>query len=272
MSYTITKGLMSGLDDYVYMDVEQHRYYDRDQREYESVSKFIARFVKPFDVAKMAPLVAKKRGITVKEVLTEWDYTRDTAINHGNRIHDALERFDKTTTIIPANEDLRPTILAVSGVYKSYYRRVSEALIYDTEHFIAGTTDKIMQCTSHPNSVIDLDDYKTNLSKGIEYKSKYNEYMLGPLSHLQNCSYNKYALQLSIYAYLYQKKTGCKIGMLNIMFIPAQDHLSFRRIPVPYLLHEVKAMLEYKQVMDAVKLPAGFSAVETEAGVNDDDF
>ncbi len=267
MSYEIVKGLLPGLDSYVYMDVEQHRYFDRDQREYESVSKFISRFVKPFDVQKMAPLTAKKRGVSVKTVLDEWNLTRDNAINHGNRIHDALERFDKTTTITPENDDLRPTILAVSGVYKSYYRRVSEALIYDTQHFIAGTTDKIMQCTSHPNSVIDLDDYKTNLSKGIEYKSKYNEYMLGPLSHLQNCSYNKYALQLSIYAYLYQKKTGCKIGMLNIMFIPPHDHLSFRRIALPYMKLEVEAMLEYKKVVDSPKtvaIPSGFSMIDDE--------
>jgi hypothetical protein len=270
----VRQGAIVGLDDYVALEPESHRYFDKDGREYLSVSKFIGMFKKPFDTDRMSKLSAKKYGVSQAEILRRWEKKKNMAIDHGNRIHDALERFDKTTTIKPENEDLRPTILSISKMYSTYYRRVSEAVLYDTESLVAGTTDKIMQCTSHPKSVVDLDDYKTNLSKGIQFKSDYNDYLLGPLAHLQECNYNTYALQLSIYAYLYQKKSGKNIGMLNILFIPPDDHLSFRRIPVPYMKAEVEAMFEYKRVMESVRVDRsiGFTATHEEELDLSEDF
>ena len=244
--------MINGLDDYVTLEPISHRYFDKDGREYESVSRFIGRFKQPFDREMISRRTAKSRKVSQATILAEWDKKRDNAIDHGNRIHDALDKFDKTTIIDPENEDLRPTILAISVLFRDYYRNVSEAVLYDTESLIAGTTDKILQTTSHAKSVIDFDDYKTNLSKGIEFKSSYGNYMTGPVSHLQDCNYNHYALQLSTYAYLFQKKTGRKIGMLNILFIPPHDHLHFRRIPVPYMKLEVEAMFRHRGLTDDI--------------------
>jgi len=259
---------IEGIDNYVYLDKESHRYYDRDGREYESVSRFIGRFSKPFDRELISRMSAKKKGVSQDSLLAEWDKKRDDSIDHGNRIHDALEKFEKTTLIDPSNEDLRPMILSVNSVYKDYYRRHAEVILYDSEELIAGTTDKLLQTTSHKNCVIDFDDFKTNLKKGIQYKNEYGNYMLGPVSHLMDCNYNKYALQLSIYAYLFQKKTGRKIGALNLMFIPPTDMLGYKRIPTPYLKAEVEAMFEYRRqtINQTLQIPVSSTVVE------DDDF
>jgi hypothetical protein len=246
--------LIKGLDNFVTLEPESHIYTDKDGGTYLSVSKFLDLFSKKFDRMGISKMSAAKKGVSQEEILAEWDKKRDDSIDHGNRIHHALERYEKSTTILPEDEDLRPMILSVTKQYSHYYRCYQEVCLYDTEFMIAGTSDKVLQCTSSPKSIFDLSDYKTNLSKGIQFKNDYGQYMLGPLSHLQDCNYVKYSLQLSIYSYLLQKKTGCKIGQLSIHYIPAHNYLYHVKYPVPYMKMEVEAMLKWKQE-NAIPLP-----------------
>lgn len=238
--------MIKGLDSFVKLEPISHTYKDGDGQEYLSVSKFLGLFSKKFDREGISKMSATKKGVSQESILKEWDKKRDDSIDHGNRIHLALERFETSAVILPEDEDLRPMILSVANDYKHYYRVHQEVCLYDTEFKIAGTSDKVLQCTSHPKSVFDIADYKTNLSKGIQFKNDYGQYMLGPLSHLQDCNYNKYALQLSVYAYLLQKKTGCKIGQLSIHYIPAHNYLQHIKYPVPFMLREVEDMLKWK--------------------------
>jgi hypothetical protein len=248
--------MIIGLDSYVYLEPEAHKYFDMDGRQYLSVSKFIELFTVPFDRDMISRAVAKKRGISQAEVLVEWDLKRDGSIDHGVRIHDCLEKFEKTTIVDSTNEDLRPLCIDLGLHFKQYYRKVPEAILYDNGSFVAGTTDKIMQKTSHKNSRVDFADYKTNLEKGIYYENDYGKYLTGPLSHLMDCNYNRYSLQLSIYAYLYQKKTGRNIGTLSIIYIPPDDFMKWRSIPVPYMKKEAEAMFEDYMNRKQVRLTA----------------
>ena len=61
-----------------------------------------------------------------------------------------------------------------------------------------------------------IGDFKTN--KRFNFYSSFNEYMIGPLSHLTVCEFNTYALQLSLYAYLYEKMTNKKCDGLVIFY------------------------------------------------------
>lgn len=236
---------IKGLDNFVTLHHESHTYTDGNGCKYMSVSKFLDRFCKPFDRENISRMSGAKRGISQQEILAEWDKTKDDAIDHGNRIHNALESYEKTTFILPEDQDLKPMILSVATEYSHYYRIYQEQVLYNSQIYVAGTSDKILVCTSHPSSVIDIDDYKTNLSKGIQYKNKTNQYMLHCLSHLQDCNFNKYALQLSFYAWLLQQQTGRKIGTLGIRFIPPHDPLAHYRIPVPYMKHEIEEMVNW---------------------------
>jgi hypothetical protein len=231
----------------VTLNEETHVYTDNHNRIYTSVSQLLSQFSKKFDREGISRMSAKKHGVSQEEILADWDKKRDDSLDHGNRIHNCLELYQKTATILPGNEDLLPTVKSICSEYSSYYRVFPEEIIFSEEHLIAGKTDNRFQLTSHKNSIIEFGDYKTNLSNGIQYTNKYGQYMLGPLSHLQDCNFNKYALQLSLYAYLYQKNTGCKIGSLHIMFIPPDNHLAWRKIYIPYMLYEVEAILNWRK-------------------------
>lgn len=231
----------------VTLDEATHQYTDNYGKSYMSVSAFLSLFSKKFDREGISRLSAAKKGISQEEILAEWDKKRDDAIDHGNIIHNALEGYMKTTTLRDEESHLMPLVKSISKEYSEYYRIFPEEIIFCEEELLAGKTDNRFQCTSHKSSIIDFGDFKTNLSNGIQFKNKYNQYMLGPLSHLQDCNYNKYALQLSTYAYLHQKKTNCKIGSLHILFIPPDNHLNWRKIYVPYMKSEVEAMLEWRR-------------------------
>jgi len=229
----------------IYLKEDTHQYFDTDGNEYQSVSSFLSSFSKKFDKEKMSRLSAAKKGVSQEELLAEWDATTKKAIDHGNRIHDNLEMFMKTTTV--KDQDLLPLAKSIASEYSKYHRTFQEEIIWNEEYRLAGKTDNRFQHTSSKNSVISFGDFKTNLSKGIEYENKYGQYMLGPLSHLQDCNYNKYSLQLSLYAYMYQVATGCNIGSLHILYIPPDNFLNWKKIPVPYLKYEVEAALQYKK-------------------------
>lgn len=230
----------------VQLEPISHKYFDKDGNEYLSVSKFISQFTPTFDKDRISAAYAAKNNLSQKDVLDQWDKKAQAAINHGNQIHNALERYEKTTVILPEDISLKPMILSVASEYSHYYRIYQEQVLFDKEAKIAGTSDKVLQISSSSKSAFDIDDYKTNLSKGIQFYSDYNKYLLGPLSHLQDCNYNKYSIQLSIYAYMLEKAYNVKIRSLGIRFIPPHNILAHHRIPVPYMKAEVEAMFQYR--------------------------
>lgn len=240
--------MIQGLDNYVKLEPVSHTYKDTDGNEYESVSKFRSPFKKAFNKEMISSQVAKSEGRTKQSVLDEWESRTD----EGTRIHNAIERFNKTAEILPEDEDLREAILDIVSQYTGYYRVYNEVVVYDEENRIAGTMDQPMQVTSSKKSVIDIVDFKTNYQgikqKEIDKHGKLrNDYMLGCLSHLQNSKYNDYAIQLSIYAYMMEKKTGLKIGQLSIHWINPANPMQNFQIPVPYMKYEVLAMIQWKK-------------------------
>ena len=219
-----------------------HRYFDNHGKEYISWSKLIG-MVSP----KFEDTFASKNASD--ETKQEW----------------RKKLFQKEMKIEPENEDLTNLVTSVASSYKHYARVYVEKVVWSEEFFVAGTADVISRKTSHKDSVVDFSDHKTNLT-GISYESKYKNYLMGPLGHLQDCSYNKYALQLSMYAHLEQMKTGCKVGRLWINYFPGGDMENWKQLPVPFMKLEVQSLLEwYREQPKVVEVNVPSSNVYTGA-------
>lgn len=251
----------------VTLDESSHTYSDNHGNSYQSVSAFLGMFQKKFDRENISKMSAAKAGVSQEEILAVWDKKRDDSIDHGNRIHNSLESYMKTTQVLEGCDDLLPLCKSIAGEYSKYYRTYQEEILFSEEHLLAGKTDNRFQHTSSKNSVISFGDFKTNLSNGIQYENKYGQYMTGPLSHLQDCNFNKYALQISVYAYLHQLATGAKIGNLHILFIPPENFLSWRKIYVPYMKSEVMDMLEWKR-NNAIVMEKPITEVKQKSAIN----
>lgn len=228
----------------VILHPEKHQYFDTNGNEYLSVSSLLNQYAEKFDAKKMAKLSAGKgkyAGLSADEVEILWKQTGKDSSEHGTRIHNALELYSKKYEILSSDSDLEPLVKSITSDYKEYYIQHDEcALYYPFESpvgkywGIAGTADKILEVSVRSN-YFDVDDFKTNNRKGIEYHSKYNKYMLSPVSHLQDCNFVRYALQIGFYGLMMEGLTGKKFRSGSIRTIPPENFLSHKKIPVPYL-------------------------------------
>lgn len=233
----------------VYLEPVSHRYFHRGTgKELISWSRFIENFFPKFDKQAISRACAgrgKYVGMSQDEVLNAWAGKAKTAADHGTRIHDALEYFGKNFKMKAGAEDLQPLVLSVFADYKGYNKIFSEVVLYLDEG-IAGTCDDLFIVSSKKDSPFDLEDFKTNLDKGIEFAPADNvkeKWCLYPIDHLPNCSYTKYVLQLSMYAYMAERITGRKCRKLTLRFIPPEDKLQHIKIPVPYMKREIEDLV-----------------------------
>ena len=258
---------------------ETHKYESIGDKkiDWTSVTGLVGLFKKPFDQQGIAEKASKNKkskwyGMTPKEIITVWKGETNRAVKLGSWYHDqreaelamcnTIERSGVELPIInPLLQDgikLSPDQCLAPGVYP-------EHMIYLKSAGICGQADRVEVI----KDTIDLYDYKTNKeikTKGFTSWDGVTEKMTGPLSHLDDCNFNHYALQLSIYMYMMLKhnhsyKPG-KIEIHHIIFektgeddygypIVAVDQLGDpivkELIPyeLPYLKKEVQNIIKY---------------------------
>ena len=227
----------------VYLEPIKHEYINEDSgKKYLSVTKFIHKFVNEFPADRIANSMSRRSDETrsKEDILAEWATNNKKALTYGTAVHELLERVlkapggilftkdKKDQNIIDAFNDINPIVS--DRVY-------AERVLHLEEDGIAGTADVIEDYDEYFN----VWDFKTN--KKINFIDKYGKYMLSPLLHLSDCSYNIYALQLSFYAYMYSKETGKNVGRLGILWLNRETE-KFEIFPIPYLISEVKKILD----------------------------
>lgn len=224
-------------------DAAQHKYFNADGEEYESVSKTIGRYKPKFDAEKIAGFVAKKRGVSKQEVLDEWNGKKDFACDFGHDLHLCMEQYLK------GDESWRNSkfVLAVENFIpvnplSEKSKILSEVVLRSHEYKIAGTSDVIEDC----GNTFNVYDFKTNGK--FEFTSYKGQMMLHPLDFLPASHFITYTIQLSIYAYLYEKMTG-KTAKYLCLFHMDREKMTWTPIHVPYMKAEVMILLNnsYKQ-------------------------
>ena len=238
-----------GTIDIVSFEPKKHRYTDASGAEYKSVSRLLNSIEIPFDREGISMMMAKGIKNRQVEILAEWDAKLKSSHVWGNWIHDNLESYHKLGT---CDEKLKSVVQEIKPFYENYSQIYTEVLLSDIESKVAGQTDLVVQRQRSENTLYDFYDYKTNEQKGIEFDSirrkkdpwqHYNKFFLPPLAHLEDCNYNRYALQLSLYALMAQKQYGIRIGRLALIFI--DNELRVQPYPVAYLRFEAEMLLEH---------------------------
>lgn len=227
----------------VILDHDTHTYTNTENKDvYTSVTTFISQYKKPFDKEFWSKHVAKKEGIDPSVVLETWNSLTKTAQGRGTKIHLVMERFIKDRYVESGYEELADSFFKkTSHIINSTAEVLSEELLYDHEHKLAGTADLIIDC----GNIFHILDFKTN--KKFNFTSKYNEYFYKPVDYLQQCEFNTYTLQLSIYAYMYEQITGKRCGGLKIFYLRESSGKYWQEINCSYMKSAVRDMLQDKQ-------------------------
>jgi hypothetical protein len=261
-------------DDHKYISIDE-----TDLIDWISVTRLIHFFKEPFDTVAMAEACSKGKNpkynkMKPKDIIALWDSENKRAVNLGSWYHDQREkdllacntitRQGRELTIVNPLMDglvkLAPDQQLVEGIYP-------EHLVYLKSVGICGQADRI----EIVNDRIDVYDYKTNKEikmAGFVGKNGKSKKLLGPLSHLDECNYNEYALQLSTYMYIIQKHNfNLQPGKIQLDHVEFEiDHIDANGYPViahdakgdpmvrkvtpyelPYMKKEVIAMFKYVQ-------------------------
>lgn len=217
---------------------DTHQYFNSKGEEYISGTTFLHRFQKHFDTDKFATLKANKLGITKEEVLQMWAESSKKACDYGTAIHLLMENYINGVEQKAEHSDLYTSFNNIVQLDFMNAQKVhSEKLVWIDEYKIAGTADLIIE---HDDYEFSVGDFKTN--KSIDFCSKYGDRLLSPLSHLSDCNYNIYSLQLSLYAYLFSLLSGKKCRKVFLMHLN-EDKWNY--IPANNMEIEVRAMLRW---------------------------
>jgi hypothetical protein len=216
-----------------------HSYKNQFTREiYISATSLINKFKKPFDVETVSKRVAEKEGVTQAEVKAKWKKINDDSKVYGQKIHSVIEEYNKDKTVAEGYEDLIKAYKNLN-ILDDSDRLLVEEKIFNHSFKIAGTADIIRLEDKGGFSVFDL---KTN--KKFNLFNQYAEYLLSPLSHLSACEYTTYALQLSLYAFMYQNMTGRNVNQLGVIYYNKEDN-EFVYYPVTYMKYDIEVMLKH---------------------------
>ena len=183
----------------------------------------------------------------IQKVLDKWKAKNDKSIIKGNDYHSFKETQAKElgycenpftgkkcptihSTKIEIKKGVEYRSPTVSNLYDLEDGFHPELIIWNDKVKIAGQSDLVFIETVGDKRYIDLSDYKTNGK--IDTYNFMKHKMLDPLSHLMDCNYNHYRLQLSCYAWLLEQAG----------FIPR--NLEFRHLTTPYQFDYMKKEVE----------------------------
>lgn len=266
----------------VIFKAENHKYESldpNDRIDWISVTSFVGMFKQKFDPVAQSIKSSKNKkskwyGVPPEEIQAHWAKESERAIAAGTFYHDqresdvisldSIERAGRAIPIIrPIHED---------GVKKAPVQRLTEGIY--PEHFVylksiglCGQSDRV----EIVKDTVDIIDYKTN--KEIKKESFKNwegisQKMLDPVSHLDDCNFNHYSLQLSAYMYMilkhnprykpgkmmlhhviFEKEGEDKFGNPILKQNKDGEHIVKTVIPyeVPYLKQEILSMVKWLQ-------------------------
>jgi hypothetical protein len=265
----------------IFFNAQDHSYKSIDNEHnivWYSVTTVISSLKKPFDAKKTAEKVSKKQGskwfgIEPKIIQDIWSNEAKRATDLGTWYHNqreddlcslaSIEREGVTVPIfkpLPLKDGIKyaPNQKLEPGVYP-------EHMVYLKSAGICGQSDLVEVVNGRVNII----DYKTNKEIKMESFKDWegiSEKMLHPVSHLDDCNFNHYALQLSIYMYIILKHNPKLLpGTIYIHHIKfetdGKDDWGYpvakkdmngdpivkdvTPIPVPYLYDEVIAVMNH---------------------------
>ena len=249
--------LCKKLIDHPFKDItfydETHMYINSTGLKFRSVTGVIHKYTPPFDLEVNAKKYAEKEGIPVDAVKRDWEAKGEHGSNKGTLVHSVAE--DRLTRKVMVTKKImksqKPDTVDAIQMVSLYVKRllledrlvhlVSEFIVYDMLSGVSGMIDQIFW-DRESDSLLIL-DWKT--SKKIAKNNPFGGKMLHPFEDKDDCEFNTYSLQLSLYKHLIMKATGIPENKIKLQIgwiKETNDDVVI--IDVPYLADEVKYIMD----------------------------
>lgn len=184
----------------LFFDEATHTY-KIDDTVLKSVSQLVASQFQPFNANAISASLEKHKsadpqspyyGMTRSDILKSWNESGKHAREHGTRLHLHIEQFYMDGTIPQESPPEWEQFMKFVEDHGDWDIIGCEIRVHNRK--VAGTIDAIFNT---PKGVV-LVDWKR--CKAIDFSGYRNG--IGYMKHLEDCNYNRYSLQLSLYRQL----------------------------------------------------------------------
>ena len=224
---------------HITLDRDNHIYklQDYEDIKFTSVTTFIGQFFEEFDAKKVAAKLVKTNikymHMSVEELMAQWKYSAD----YGTIVHEELEDYIINGTEVKEKKSIQGVDWLKKYMMKSNYDVYSECVVYSKELKLAGTIDLLLYDKNSDS--YNILDWKT--SKRINSKAFKNKKGNHPVtSNMDDCNFNHYALQTSLYRYILEEFYGLKISEHMIIHLMDNQCIGYH---TPYMKNYIIAML-----------------------------
>lgn len=235
---------------------------DKEREISTSVTSLVHSYTNPFDAEKIAPLVARKEGVTKEVILSRWDFKRELACDKGTAIHAYMEwrfgkygnySYDKDFIIKKYGYDpIEPLWDKIKSVGEKFYQDYKDRLIPIGLELVLGSIDydlagciDFLAYSKKLDAIIIL-DYKSNDKIKFEDESR-GKKMLYPLHHIPDTNYYHYCLQLAIYKHLLEYETNLKVLNKKWLIYINEKHDNYKLYECLDLSKEAKMILDLRR-------------------------
>lgn len=213
---------------------ELHKYHYGKQH-LTSVTQLISKFGKKFDSDYWASRKANDAGITVEEILEQWNIKATLGTTVGSIFHEWVENY--LNGFNPPMPDIKDNIgeysaseieqlirIRIVKWLELYHARLhkltpvaQELRVWSLKYGLAGTIDGLF---SYKNKLI-VGDWKSNKQFRTD-DDKTFQYLLWPFDNEADNEHNKYSLQVSLYRVILEEY-GIETGPAFLCWVPAED-------------------------------------------------
>ncbi|MBQ7851721.1 MAG: hypothetical protein IKA19_02410 [Muribaculaceae bacterium] len=227
--------------DYLLTFDEVQHIYTLNGRRMESVTTIVEDCFPKFDAEYWAARKAPALGLTPEQLIAQWEEKACQARELGTCMHEKIEHH--YMGISSESDETFDLFLQFAKKYVLQPYRTEWRIFYE-EYGIAGTLDFL----EYRDGQFNIYDWKRSeklvVNGVVEKESRYRKTALPPIAHLSDTTFYHYALQVSIYRYILEKKYGINVSQSRL----AVFHPSYKCphvIDIPYLRKEVELVLEH---------------------------
>lgn len=246
------------LDTRIRFEEEGHKYYiDGSSEGVVSVTTFLKDFFEPFDSEKAIEAILNSDQyytdpsyryykMSREDILASWKKTADD----GTKLHNIIDLYYRGSLCIEDTQDFSEEFI----YFKSFIDSNPSLEIYKTEwnifiekYRISGSIDALYKDTENDTFV--LIDWK-RVNK-LETDPVFKKYCNEPISHLLDCKFTQYSLQLNLYRYILKHDYGIIVDkMFLIVLHPSNKNQNYIQLSVPNLELEIETMLDSYSLKD----------------------
>lgn len=190
---------------------------------------------------------SKYYGMSPKEIKDLWTKNGKEASEAGTKMHYDIECFYNDMDVEIEEEcaewDYFEQFENAIGRKIEPYR--TEWMVWDKELKFAGSIDMIFK---NPNGTLQIYDWKR--CKEIKKNNRFQSATTECISHLPDCNFWHYSLQLNTYKYLIEKNYGKKVTKMYLVCLhPNNKNKSYLRYEVPVMTKEIEDLMKLRKEM-----------------------